>query len=148
MWATSIDLTDAYMHIPIKQCHKKYLCFQVEERKLRYRALPFGLSPAPWAFTKTMKPLKKWGRNMLMLLFQYLDDWFNAGMNRDLLAKQTLQLIDKCISLGLLVNLEKSEIIPKQIIIFLGDQFDFTKGMVFPTNDRLEKICKLIQMVL
>ena len=148
MWATSIDLSDAYFHIPIKQTHRKYLCFQIGDQKLRYRALPFGLSPAPWVFTKTMKPLKTWGRKLLMLLFQYLDDWFNTGRDREILAQQTLQLIDKCIKLGLLVNLEKSEIIPKQIIIFLGDKFDFRKGMMFPSEERLVKIHQLIQALL
>ena len=40
MWATSVDFSDAYHHIPIKTEHQKFLCFQVNDKRymyLRYR---------------------------------------------------------------------------------------------------------------
>ena len=95
-----------------------------------------------------MKPLKQWGRKLTMILFQYLGDWLNANLNRRSLVAQTLALVDKCIELDLLVNLEKSELVPKQVIVFLGDRFDFTKGLVFPTVERVAKIAQLCQMLL
>jgi hypothetical protein len=52
MWATSIDLSDAYHHIPIREEHRKYLCFEVNGRRFQYGVLPFGLSTGPWAFTE------------------------------------------------------------------------------------------------
>ena len=54
MWATSLDLSDAYHHIPIHPQYQKYLCFQVGDLKFRYLVLPFGLMSAPWAFTEVV----------------------------------------------------------------------------------------------
>ena len=49
MWATSIDLSEAYHHIPFARSTRYILCFQLGQ-KHQYLVLPFGLSSAPWAF--------------------------------------------------------------------------------------------------
>ena len=38
-----------------------------------------------------------------------------------------------CQELGWIVNMEKSELEPKQIFVFIGNQFDLTEGKVKPT---------------
>ena len=43
----SIDLTDAYLHIPIQPRSRKYLRFM-------FTVLPFGMSLSPWIFTKPL----------------------------------------------------------------------------------------------
>ena len=120
MWATSIDLSDAYLHIPIHQTSWPYLVFQVGSRRYQFLVLPFGLSTAPRVFSEVMMPLKRWGRALGILLFQYLDDWLQLHFSRTVLDQQTQRLIRKCASLGLLVNLEKSETAPLQQIVFLA----------------------------
>ena len=46
-WVTSIDLKDAYFHIPIQEQSRKYLRFHLQGRTYQFKALPFGLSTAP-----------------------------------------------------------------------------------------------------
>uniref|UniRef100_A0AAV2KJJ1 Reverse transcriptase domain-containing protein n=1 Tax=Knipowitschia caucasica TaxID=637954 RepID=A0AAV2KJJ1_KNICA len=41
-WMTSIDLTDAYFHVPIVPEHRRFLRFAVGERNYEYCRLPFG----------------------------------------------------------------------------------------------------------
>lgn len=77
MWATSIDLSDAYLHIPIREECQKYLCFEVDGVRYMYLVLPFGLSPAPWVFTEVVRQVKVWSATNQRVLFQYLDDWLN-----------------------------------------------------------------------
>ena len=60
MWATSIDLSDAYHHIPIHPESRRYLCFQVGKVCYKYLVLPFGLMFGPWFFTEVVKQLKRW----------------------------------------------------------------------------------------
>ena len=139
-WATSIDFSDAYHHIPMSDSHRKYLCFQVNGILYWYLALPFGLNTAPSVFTTVMKPLKSWGRERLTLLFQYLDDWFNAEPTALAALKNTVTFIYKCIELGLIVNLDKSDVQPTQSIIFLGIVFDFVAGKVRPSEKALGEI--------
>jgi hypothetical protein len=44
-WAVSIDLKDAYFHVPIAQDARKYLRFGWRGRLFQFCVLPFGLSP-------------------------------------------------------------------------------------------------------
>ena len=88
MWVTSLDLSDAYHHIPIKQPDQKFLCFQVGATRYMYMVPPFGLTTAPWAFTEVVKQIKKWTIPRRNVLFQYLDDWLNAHLDRDVLIRK------------------------------------------------------------
>ena len=54
---TSIDLTDAYFSLPIAQNSRKYLRFQWRDMLLECQCLCFGLSLAPYYFTKVIKPV-------------------------------------------------------------------------------------------
>ena len=50
-WVTSIDLTDAYLHIPIHPQSQKYLRFHHKGVSYQFTSLPFGLATAPLTFT-------------------------------------------------------------------------------------------------
>ena len=54
-WLASIDLKDAYWHIPIHPRFRKFLAFQVGEVTFQFTRLPFGLSLAPRVFTKVTR---------------------------------------------------------------------------------------------
>ena len=43
-WAVSIDLIDAYLHVPIHHQSWKYLCFVYEDQVYHFTALLFGMS--------------------------------------------------------------------------------------------------------
>ena len=46
-WVTSIDLNDSYFHIPVHPELQRYLRIVVGVKVFQFKALPFGLSPAP-----------------------------------------------------------------------------------------------------
>ena len=51
-----LDLKDAYYTLPIHPSHRKYMRFIYQDRTYQFQCLPFGLSSALRAFTKTLKP--------------------------------------------------------------------------------------------
>ena len=53
-WATSLDLTEAYHHVPIHRSCRKYLRFCFQGRIFQYRALPMGLTSSPRFFTRVI----------------------------------------------------------------------------------------------
>ena len=59
LWACSVDIKVAYFHVPIGWEFHKFLAFKVRNRIFVFQFLPFGLSPAPWAFTRVISPIKK-----------------------------------------------------------------------------------------
>ena len=76
MWATSIDLKDAFLHIPIHQSRHRWLRFKVNNQAYVFRCLPFGLSTAPRVFTRVVKAVVGYLRRNGVQMHQYLDDTF------------------------------------------------------------------------
>ena len=56
-WPVSIDLKDAFFHIPILKTHCKFLRFFWRGKLYQFLVLPFGLCTAPFIFTKITKPV-------------------------------------------------------------------------------------------
>ena len=62
--------------------------------------------------------------------------------------QHTRTLVKMCQDLGWLVNVEKSELEPKQVFDFVGYQFDLRSGRVQPTLDRWQSLQEKIQRLL
>ena len=62
IWAISIDLADAYFHVPIRPIHHKFLRFALAGQSYQFRALPFGPTTAPRVFTKIVSAVVEYLR--------------------------------------------------------------------------------------
>ena len=147
-WVTSVDFKDAYFHIPIQEQSRKYLRFHVQGRTYQFKTLPFGLSTAPMEFTVLAKEVKLMAINKGIRIHQYLDDWLVRARSQETCLHHTQILVRMCQDLGWLVNLEKSELEPKQVFDFVGYQFDLRSGRVRPTPDRWQSLQDKIQVLL
>ena len=139
-WVTSIDFKDAYFHIPIQEQSRKYLRFHVQGQTYQFKALPFGLSTAPLEFTVITKEVKLMAIHRGIRIYQYLDDWLVRATSHQVCLQHTQKLVQICQKLGWLVNLDKSELVPKQVFDFVGYQFDLQAGRVRPTPDRWQSL--------
>ena len=119
-WLTKIDLKDAYFTIPICESHRKYLRFRAGQRAFQFTCLPFGLSSAPWIFTKTMRPVAAKLRELGIRLVIYLDDILVIANSQDQATDHTSTLIYTLENLGFIVHPEKSMTQPTQRVEFLG----------------------------
>ena len=59
---------------------------------------------------------------------QYLDDWLIRATSHQTCIQDTQTLVALCQELGWVVNMEKSELEPKQIFSFVGYQYDIREG--------------------
>ena len=139
-WVTSVDFKDAYFHIPIQEQSRKYLRLHIQGQTYQFKALPFGLSAAPMEFTIIAKEVKLMAIHNGIRIHQYLDDWLVRATSHQVCLQHTQILINICQRLGWLVNVEKSELKPKQIFNFVGYQFDLQSGRVRPTPDRWQNL--------
>ncbi|XP_038163380.1 uncharacterized protein LOC119798106 [Cyprinodon tularosa] len=123
-WFTSIDLKDAYFHIPIYPPHRKYLRFSFHGNCYEYLVLPFGLSLSPRVFVKCTEaavgPLRRRG----IRVATYIDDWLIASSSHQEASLHTAMIKEHLMDLGFKINLEKSSLFPSQRIAFIGLSLD------------------------
>jgi len=139
-WAVSIDLSDAYFHIPVKSTSRKYLRFLALERVWQYRVICFGLKTAPHLFTRMVQPLAGWARSRSIQMHVYLDDWLIVHMDPKILEQQTQEVLLKARELGWLINLEKSMLVPTQQFVFLGMAVNTELNCVRPAEKRVQSL--------
>jgi len=144
----SIDLSDAYFHVPMHPSSRKYLRIFFQGKVYQFKALPFGLSTSPWIFTKVMAEVKVMSHLQGILLYLYLDDWLVQIMNYLQGLAQASFMVDLCAQLGLLVNLDKSDLVPSYQFDFLGATFNLDLCRVFPKQDNILKLQAKLQLFL
>ena len=86
--------------------------------------------------------------HMGIRIHQYIDDWLVRARSHQVCLQYTQDLVKLCQELGWLVNLEKSELEPKQIFDFVGYQFDLRAGRVQPTPDHWQNLQDNISEIL
>ena len=145
MWATSLDLKDAFFHIPIAPAFRKFLRFRIDDRGFQFRALPFGLTMSPYVFTKVLAPVGAYARSLGLDLHLYLDDWILLMSSAEASATATQWLLQLSQALGLLVNIPKCDLTPAQIYQFLGILFDLIHGQAKPTMERIDRLQSIAQ---
>ena len=101
-----------------------YLRFCHNGTAWQFTVLPFGLSTSPRVFTKILKPVLAYAHLHRVKLHMYIDDWLlNPGTHQEAL-EQTSWFRSQCQKLGLVLNLEKSDLIPSQVSTYLGIELD------------------------
>ena len=129
-WAVSIDLTDAYLHVPIHHQSRKYLCFVHKAQVYHFTALLFGMSLSPLIFSKLMDVIAAFLRQCAISVFPYLNDWLIKNLICNRLITQTSFCIQTIQSLGFLPNLKKSDLFPAQKFTFKGMEFLTQQNLV------------------
>ena len=119
-WMVSLDLQVAYFHIPIRKSLHRYLAFTLDNKLWFFRALPFGLSPAPYLFTRILRWPLSILRSQGVQVLAYLDDWILWAKSAELLQVHVSMACDLLTKLGWLINLEKSHLTPCTDLTWLG----------------------------
>ncbi|KAJ1109751.1 hypothetical protein NDU88_007110 [Pleurodeles waltl] len=145
-WMVSVDLQDAYFHIPILKSHRKYLRFVVGSQHYQFAVLPFGLTSAPQVFTKVMSVVAAELRRKGIAVFPYLDDWFIKAKSPELVLHHLQSTTQLLFDLGFSVNVPKSHLEPSQRLLFIGAVLDTTLSRAFPPPQRIQDIQALVPM--
>ena len=143
-WVLSIDLSDAYLHIPIHPNSRKYLRFCHRSQVFQFTSLPFRLATAPQVFTMIVKQVKLMALSRGLRLHQYLDDWLIMSQSQEEAQVNTQAVVDLTQSLGWIINQEKSELTPTQVFSFVGYEYHLDSALVKPTQERWLKLQDLI----
>ncbi|XP_041446204.1 uncharacterized protein adgrg1.L isoform X2 [Xenopus laevis] len=140
----TLDLQNAYLHIPIRPCHQKVLRVAIRgstfTEHLQFSALPFGISSTPRVFTKVLVTAVAFLRTQGVSIKPYLDDCLIKADSQSILGEHVNLTVQVLQSLGWIINWEKSNLRPSTKIKFLGMILDTEIGKV---SLPLEKACKI-----
>jgi len=123
-YMATIDLKDAYFLIPIHESDRKYLKFLWKGQRYQFTCLPFGLSIAPYVFTKVLKPVVSYLRQRSILLVTYIDDWLFLASSDSGCRKTGNIIMEFLTKLGFTINHEKSKLNPGTKVEYLGLAID------------------------
>ena len=138
-WMVTIDLKDAYLQIPMHPQSRKFLWFTAGGRTWQFKVLCFGLSTAPQVFTRVMAPVSGIMHRLGVRMLRYLDDWLIMASSRKEAYWARDMVLQLCQELGIVVNLDKSSLLPSQSIVYLGIQIESQTFRASPTPLRIEE---------
>ena len=113
-WTISIDIRDAYLHVPMHHAVSRYLHVVVNQQVYQFTGLPFGLANSPQEFTKLLQPVVALLRQQGVKLHVYLDGWLiraDTPEQAKLHAQTTISVLQ---FLGWIINYEKSDLVSSQ----------------------------------
>ena len=140
-FACKIDLSDAYWHIEVNFNFRRFLAFKFGNVIYQWKAMPFGLKTAPFLFCKVMGTFVQHIRlKFNIIIYFYMDDLFIVGPSKEVTEDNTKLVIQELLKAGLTVNVEKSILVPLQVIDFLGVRIDLILKTLFPSESN-SKCC-------
>ena len=148
LWLASLDLKDAYLHVPIRPVHQRFLRFLWQGTAYEFRCLPFGLSTAPRVFTKILLPLIAHLRSLGVVVYVYLDDLLITGGSPAVVRRSVETTSDVLTRAGFILNLTKSEPTPSQDLTYIGGRLRMDVGKVFLPPPRTEALLKCVRTFL
>ena len=139
-WMASIDLKEAYLQVPVHHASRHFLRLVFRDQVFQFKALCFGLSTAPKVFTRVMAPVSAILHSMGIRMRLYLDDWLVQSSSRESLLRYLQTVLQLCHELGIVVNPQKSNLVPSQVVQYLGVVIDTTSFTASPSQERISKL--------
>ena len=117
------------------------------QRFFQFNVLPFGLSKAPYIFTKLLRPLVKLWRSMGFHSLVYLDDGLGLEETYEKTEYAAHHTRGDLFAAGFVVAEEKSVWDPTQIIDWLGIKWNTKCGTILITDKLVTKAMSLTRIM-
>jgi hypothetical protein len=139
-WMCTVDLSDAFLHVPLHPEHQRFFQFRWKGRLYQYRCCPFGWSRSPqWfqAFTAHIAKICRSEYNFRVVV--YLDDFLVMGSSQEEAEQNTRILVRLLQHFGFTPNWTKSKLLPAQQREFLGTIIDSVAMALSVPQAKLKK---------
>ncbi|XP_068227869.1 uncharacterized protein [Palaemon carinicauda] len=147
-YTVSIDLTDAYWHLPIDRCFSPYLGFSLERKGYVFRAMPFGLNRAPRIFMKLIDTVVQQLREKGLQVSVYLDDWLVWAPSALDCSEAATRVVRFLQSLRFQINFKKSRLAPAQHFQWLGIRWNLKSHSPSIPPSKRKEIVKAVRSLI
>ena len=147
----NFDIKQGYHHVDMHPESVPYLGFAWEiEGVLRYfvfLVLPFGLTSAPFIFTKIVRVLVKSWRGKGVRICVFIDDGLGTKRKYPIAKMDALLVKDSLQYSGFIANVEKSHWEPCQELTWLGVTVNLALGTLKISKDREESLLATLRFI-
>ena len=140
VWMASITLMEAYLQVPVPPASRHFLRFMFRDIVYHCKALCFGLLPAPQVFTRVMALVSAILLSLGVRMRRYLDDWLVQSPSRGSLLGDLQTVLQLCHELGIVVNPQQSNLVPSQVVLYLGVVIDSASFRASPSAERISRL--------
>ena len=130
---TKLDLSQAYLQLPLEDDSKKYVVINTHKGLFRYNRLPYGVSSAPGIFQRYMESLLQGIPNVIV----YIDDILITGKTESEHLSTLSKVLTKLEEAGLRAHRSKCKFMAKSVV-FLGHMID--EHGVHPVKEKIQAI--------
>ena len=95
---------------------------------------------APQVFSRVMALVSAILHSMGIGMHRYFDDWLVQSSSRESLLRDLQTVLRLCHELGVVINLEKSHLIPSQVVQYLGVVINTQSFVASPSPDRISRL--------
>lgn len=127
----TLDLKDGFQHIEVNEQFRTYLGFSWNGKYYVWNVLPYGLNVSPWYFNKLIRELVSYIRSNEIRFSVFVDDGILMS-KPELVNDQKQFIIKTCNDLGLVINFEKSQLVPCTSVNYIGYVITSDKPDGFP----------------
>ena len=146
---TSIDLSQSFYHVKVREADQKYLKFLSLGQIWAMKVLPMGYRDSPRVFTRLMKvPMQYLRSNLGVLCSHFIDDVITLSPTRAQAVQDTGYTGNTLSFCGFHINLPKSVTDPTQLMGHLGFNVDSVNMTLHILTEKAEKLVKLAQKLL
>jgi hypothetical protein len=125
MLAVTLDLSAAFLSVPVDPSQYNLLMFRMAGRLFHYKALPFGTAASPALFQRYLRDcLASVPIPSDVLPYWYVDDHLSLSHNRESLIRFRDDTISRLEACGFSVNREKSLLEPSTVFSYLSHEFN------------------------
>ena len=147
-WLNSVDISSAFFHVKLSKKYIPLTQFCWNNRVFAFACCPQGLKIAPFVFNSIGKSLTSYLRLRLIDIFIYIDDTLLVASNYQKALRNTrftVEFLQKC---GLIVNMDKSQLIPAQRLEFLGFILDSIQFSISVSDTKRSQLHGLVMKIL
>ena len=122
--------------------------FNFRDKSYQFWALCYGPTCALRVFVKAISVMVAFLRKYNVRLASYVDDWLSVNKTRPLILEKGAKILNLLFHVRFIINKAKSQLFPLQTIVYIGGRFDLTRGMVYPTEERLNNLKTAVKNIL
>ncbi|CAG8622629.1 28676_t:CDS:1 [Gigaspora margarita] len=136
----SIDLKEAFYHIPLHPDAQKYFVFDFNYERYCFQCLPFGLKTSSWTFKTVLQPIIESIRLNGIRIVAYCDDILIFSRTKHGAKRYRDSVINLLESHGFIINERKSQLTPRRSIEYLGYVINSVQMMIAAPKEKIEKL--------